>query len=162
MDMLKSLIVQMVLFMPEIVDTLFDLSPARFKTLELEAFSVDETLQLLSDLRSVGPPYLYCVISGIEVLEDRDDMQHTHDLFRVLDTLTSIHERETAIAPGEASEMGADENLSPITKLCFTTDGYMDALARLAGDDRVDKVEYSSEAGESFDEETRVMPHWID
>ena len=89
-------------------------------------------VQLLSDLRSVGPPYLHCVISGIEVLEDRDDMQHTHDLFRVLDALTNIHERETAIAAGE------DENLSPITKLCFTTDGYMDALARLAEDDRVD------------------------
>ncbi|KAN0068759.1 hypothetical protein V8E54_012928 [Elaphomyces granulatus] len=33
--------------------------------------------------------------------------------------------------------MGADENLFPITKLCFTTDGYMDALARLAEDDRL-------------------------
>ena len=60
MDMLKSLIVQMVLIMPGIVDTQLDLSPARFKTLELEAFSVDDALQLLSDLRSVGPPYLHC------------------------------------------------------------------------------------------------------
>lgn len=163
-DMLRSLIVQMVLIMPEVVDTLLDFSPARFETLEQEAFSIDDVIQLLYDLRSVGPPYLHCIISGIEVLEDRDDIQHTQDLLRVLDAFTTIHEEKTAIAPDEVSEIGADkprENLSQTTKLCFTTDGYMDALARLAGDDRVDKVEYSSEVDESFGEETSgVMPHW--
>ena len=163
-DMVESLIVQLALFLPERIVTEVDLSSKRFESLQSDTFSIKDAIQQLCDLRSLVPQYLHWIISGVQHLEDRDDVEHTRDLLCVLDTLASMQERNAMTALRRRPEIADDVNedpqqLSPVTKLCFTTDGYMDALAQFAEKDRVDRIEYTDEAHEPAVGETiRLMP----
>ncbi|KAL2824808.1 hypothetical protein BDW59DRAFT_162229 [Aspergillus cavernicola] len=131
MTMLRSLIAQMALIMLEVVDSSLDFSQARFERIEDPSFSIDAALQLLRDLRSY-----------IEVLENRDDRQQSRDLFRLLHLLTAILDGGDSTTTNTAK---FGEHPQHTTKICFTANSYVDVLARLVGDDQLDKIEYSEQ-----------------
>ncbi|KKK16406.1 hypothetical protein ARAM_004744 [Aspergillus rambellii] len=166
MAMLKSLLVQMVLVMPDVVDSRLDFSQARFEKVLLDSVSFDDILQLLCDLRCVSPPYLHCVISGIEALEDRGNREYTKTLLRMLHGITNMHSSVVPSKSDRGFELLAKDTEHPrprTTKICLTTNGYVDTLAQLVGDDQLRKIEYSQEAGESLDDESdSVMRYWHD
>lgn len=164
-DMIQSLIVQLVILMPERVITSVDLSSERFEKLQKDFFSIHETLQLLRDLRSLAPSYLHCIIDSAQILENREDKQHMKDLINTLSTLATMHRDNLKTIPSRNLEtaQSVNEEQCPlqITKLCFTTDGYVDALAQLVENDSLDKIEYSDEADARVEEESvGLMPHW--
>lgn len=114
-------------------------------------------MELLRDLRSLVSPYLHCVISGVECLEDRNDEAQIRNLSCVLDTLTNMSGGNSPAAQSEdldsSSQQGRFPSPSQVTKLCLASDGYVDALARLVEKARLDKVEYVDEASGNFDDE---------
>ncbi|KAL8744862.1 MAG: hypothetical protein Q9190_002936 [Brigantiaea leucoxantha] len=163
LDMVKSLIVQLALLLPERFVTRLDLSSARFQKLH-GACGIEDTILLLRDLRSLIPKYFHCIICGLQELEDRNDAQLSRDLLHVVTTLATLHEDKAMSVSREESETvlhDVEENRRVLqtTKLCFTSDGYVDALARLAERGHVDKIEYLDEAHElAVEESVRLMP----
>ncbi|KAI4167237.1 MAG: hypothetical protein LQ343_007373 [Gyalolechia ehrenbergii] len=129
----------------------------RFEKLQHDSGSLDDAVELLRDLRSLVPPYLHCIVSGFEGLEDRDDKEQTRNLSYVLNTLTSMwgdHSPRSVIENLDGtSNQKKVHTLSQITKLCLASNGYVDALAELVEQDRLDKVEYLDEASEHLGEE---------
>lgn len=167
-NLIKSVITQIVLLLPDHLLTSSDLSPNRFKQLikDEKDFDFDHALQLLHDLRSLIPAYLHCIIDGAQMLEDRENSLHTHHLQRALEELISV--------PWSEAEACQDTQLKPpndmpgpevrrVIKVCFTTDGYVDGLAQLAGDYRLEKIGYHDDSDPPWAEEgRRLMPHWSD
>ena len=164
MKMLKSLIFQTTLLIPATFTSKLDFTPARFEALQRNDLSVDDTLKLFCDVWSLAPPHLHSIIDGIQNIEDRDDFKHTQNLFNVLDTLAKMHQ-DGATASGNGPEATSDDtrglqSSSPIRKLCFTTDGYVDALARLLEQDSLNMIEYLHEDGQLVGEETINLMPW--
>lgn len=168
MDMVKSLTIQLAFLILGSFVTRVDFSSKRLGKLQQDALSVDDALNLLHGLRSLAPPYLHCVVDGVQDLEDRDDLQQTRNFSYLLNTLVTMHENNAAATSGEdlgkVSEQAEEvQPLSQTTTLCFTTDGFVDTLAQFVEQDRLDKVEYLGEAGEPVGEEgIRLMPEWGD
>lgn len=163
-DMIKSLTVQLLLLAPENIITELDLSSSRLAQLLDPNLGAEAALQIFIDVRTLAPPYLHCMVEGAQELEDRADPRHTGVLFRALHELTDFPTSRTAwrASPMRLSETG-EEKLARVTKVCFFTDGYMDALAALASLDRLEKVEYAGEAHEPGAEEgSRLMSSWDD
>ncbi|KAI4139375.1 MAG: hypothetical protein L6R39_006320 [Caloplaca ligustica] len=166
-DMVKSLAVQLIFLLPEKFISTRNFALDRFERLQHELLDIDDTLDLLQDLRSLVPPYLHCVVSGVQYLEDRDDKQHSRNLLRVLSTLTGQH-KQSAEAASHINRNGAPDQAEvsdslQITKVCFTSDGYVDTLAQLVEQGCLSKVEYSDEAGEQpGEEDVGLMPRWSD
>lgn len=166
--MVKSLAVQLVFLLPQLFMSTRDFALNRFERLQHNILDIDDILDLLQDLWSLVPPYLHCVISGVQHLEDREDEQHSRNLLRVLSVLTGEHKHSAEAdshmnrdrAPDQAEEVS---DSSQITKVCFATDGYVDTLAQLVEHDCLSKVEYSDEAGQQpGEEDVGLMPRWID
>ncbi|KAL9011301.1 MAG: hypothetical protein Q9173_003845 [Seirophora scorigena] len=119
------------------------------------------------DLRPSMPLHLHCVINGVQHLDDRDDEQHSRSLQRVLSTLTSENKhidkadshKNQERAPDRAKEV---PNSLQTTKTCFTTDGYVDALAQLVEQDCLRKFEFSDEAEQRPEEDAGLMPRRSD
>lgn len=155
--MAKSLTIQLVCLLPATILSTLDLSSDRFEKLQHDSGSLDDAVELLRDLRSLVPPYLHCIVSGFEGLEDRDDKEQTRNLSYVLNTLTSMwgdHSPRSVIENLDGtSNQKKVHTLSQITKLCLASNGYVDALAELVEQDRLDKVEYLDEASEHLGEE---------
>ncbi|KAL8649651.1 MAG: hypothetical protein Q9210_004275 [Variospora velana] len=151
MNMVKSLAIQLIFLLPETFVSMRNLSLNRFERLQNDLLGIEGTLDLLQDLRSLVPPYLHCVISGIEHLEDRGDEQHSRNLLRVLSTVTGGY-KHSARADLHQHRDRANEQAEKVseslqtTKTCFTTDGHADSLAQLVEQDCLMKVEYSDEA----------------
>ena len=142
---LASIVTQLVQFIPEKGYTETDLSPARFVALAQGALGVAETLQLIRDVRNVGPRLLYGFIDNLQVLEDRADGAYTRDFLSAIVTLCGLH-RESQ--PPERA-VTTNENQAVLgTKICFTTEGYVDGLAQAAELQLVDRVEYDLETSD--------------
>ena len=107
-DLVNSLIVQLAFLIPERYKTSLDLSSVRFGRLRQDVLSLDDALNLLRDLHSLVPAYLHCVVSGLQDLEDRDDVQHARDLLCVLDALVDMH-RNDAGAPSKRSRRNSQK-----------------------------------------------------
>ncbi|KAL9045746.1 MAG: hypothetical protein Q9214_001262 [Letrouitia sp. 1 TL-2023] len=162
MKMVKSLTIQVASLIPASFGTTLDLSLARLEKLREDALKIDEVLNLFGDLRSLAPPYLHCVISGLQDLEDRDDVKQTQNLSCVLTTLTRIRKIDATETSYEDLKLASDQvkevkQLSRTTKLCFTTDGYVDALAKLVEQDCLDKVSYLEEDSQKYSEESIMI-----
>lgn len=165
LDMIKSFIVQLLLRCPEHIATELDLSSSRFSMLMEPDVDIGMALELFFDVRTLAPRYMHCVIEAVQELEDRGDAQHTRQLQRALREIVkppALWSSRNSGDPGrEVKEMDAPEpqrtrgsELERVMKVCFTSDGYVDALAELASRDEVEKVEYAEEAGQFGAEES--------
>lgn len=165
LDMIKSFIVQLLLRCPEHIATELDLSSSRFSMLMEPDVDIGMALELFFDVRTLAPRYMHCVIEAVQELEDRGDAQHTRQLQRALREIVKPpalwSSRNSGGLGNEATEMGTPESqrtreseLERVMKVCFTSDGYVDALAELASRDEVEKVEYAEEAGQGGAEES--------
>jgi len=155
MDMLRSLITQLALLLPDQFSSLSDLSSTRLSRLERDDVTVEDALDLLRDLRMLAPSYLHCIIDSVQILENRNDPQYTQSFLRVLARLCTLDD--------EASQTNALEEvvISMTTKICMTTDGYVDGLGQIAAADAIAKLEYSAEAEDPVVEEAvGFTPHW--
>ena len=165
LDMIKSFIVQLLLRCPEHITTELDLSSSRLSMLMEPDVDIGMALELFFDVRTLAPRYMHCVIEAVQELEDRGDAQHTRQLQRALREIVkppALWSSRNSGDPGrEVKEMDAPEpqrtresELERAMKVCFTSDGYVDALAELASRDEVEKVEYAEEAGQFGAEES--------
>lgn len=165
LDMIKSFIVQLLLRCPENIATELDLSSSRFSMLMEPDVDIGMALELFFDVRTLAPRYMHCVIEAVQELEDGGDAQHTRQLQRALREIVkppALWSSRNSGDPGrEVKEMDAPEpqrtrgsELERVMKVCFTSDGYVDALAELASRDEVEKVEYAEEAGQVGAEES--------
>lgn len=165
LDMIKSFIVQLLLRCPEHITTELDLSSSRLSMLMEPDVDIGMSLELFFDVRILAPRYIHCVIEAVQELEDRGDAQHTRQLQRALREIVKPpalwSSRNSGGLGNEATEMGTPESqrtreseLERVMKVCFTSDGYVDALAELASRDEVEKVEYAEEAGQGGAEES--------
>ncbi|KAL8707335.1 MAG: hypothetical protein Q9220_007625 [cf. Caloplaca sp. 1 TL-2023] len=156
MAMVKSLIFQMVLLLPHDFIADVDFSMEQFHRLAHDAMNAFESVDLLIELRRRTSPYIHIVIDGIEVLEDRSDMEQTRNLKTFLFGLLSTKKVPSAmdVSNGQASaEWRESDRSAPIlpqvTKIALTTDGYVDILAQLVEEACLDKVEFLTEADEA-------------
>ncbi|KAJ6178724.1 hypothetical protein N7519_009185 [Penicillium mononematosum] len=139
---LASIVTQLVQFIPDKGYTEADLSSARFAALEQGALGVEETLQLIRDVRSVGPKLVYGFIDNLQVLEDRSNEAYTGDFLRAIMTLCRLDRGSQS--PGSVVTTN-EKDAIPGTKICFTTDGYVDGLAQAAELQLADRIEYDLE-----------------
>ena len=82
--MISSLILQWVVHLPYQFRTELDLSPGRLGLIDKDAGSVADKLNLLSDLRSLVPKFIICVVDCLQILENRSDRAHIHHLQQVI------------------------------------------------------------------------------
>ena len=166
-DLVKSVITQIVLLLRKNPPISSDLLPSRFEQLTKDGdFDFDYGVQLLHDVRALTPAYLHCIIEGGHMLEDRENSTHTRNLERILKELVPSGEDELETCHDgqhETSGEVAEPEIQRIVKTCFTTDGYMDALARLVDGHKLKKITHEDESDELWIERgRRLMPHWSD
>ncbi|KAJ5521035.1 hypothetical protein N7463_001488 [Penicillium fimorum] len=136
---LASIITQLVQLIPDDGYTEADLSLARFAVLAQGILSVPEVLQLVLDSRVLDPRVVYGFIDNIQVLEDQSDQDYTQDFLRTIATLCRLG--RGAPRPDYAI-VREDEGVALGTRMCFTTDGYVDGLAQASELQLLDKVKF--------------------
>ncbi|KAM5522304.1 phytanoyl- dioxygenase family protein [Fusarium oxysporum f. sp. phaseoli] len=123
-------------FMASIVTQLVQLIPER---------DVAETLQLVRDVRELGPRLVHVFIDNLQVLEDQSNKADTRDFPSAIEELCRLNGGnrlpESAAAP-DTSELFFG------TMICFTTEGYVDGLAQAVELQLLDKVEFDRETTE--------------
>ncbi|KAI5927727.1 hypothetical protein F4810DRAFT_706471 [Camillea tinctor] len=162
-DLIQSFIVQHLLILPETTIATVDLSLERFEKLLDPELEFDDALQLLHDIRTLAPPYLHYIIEGAQGLEDRSDNIHMRNLLLFSQEIMQVPRTPS---PDDSMSASSGRNNQPskekpeiITKVCVTTDGYVDILAELVEIGRIEKVEYEDEAEEYHaGEATDMMP----
>jgi hypothetical protein len=161
MNLIKSLIVQIVLLLPERLPNSNSLSLARFNRLikDDEQFDFDEGLRLLEDLQPLMPAYVHCIIEGAQKLEDRDNkshMNHVQHMLRILLPFNTSWKTDTS-----SSEVDSHAGEQRVFKICFTSDGFVDCLAQLADDERLHKFKFADEpSGPWAEDGQRLIPPW--
>jgi len=112
-SLVRSLIVQLAGFLPPRVFTAVDMSSQRFELAMETDGEIVKSLSLFSDLQKLVSRAVIYVIDGLQALEDRSDRDHTRNLY-------------------DFTSLMCNGILNPHapSKLCFFTDGYVDALAR--------------------------------
>jgi hypothetical protein len=154
---IASIITQLVQLIPEKGYAEAGLSPARFSALAQGSLDVEEKLQLLSDVRDLGPRLLHIFIDNLQVLEDRSDEPYTRDFLRGIAALCRLDARSWLPETDVASNT-RDRVLG--TKICFTTDGYVDGLAQAEGLQLLDRVKFDLEIGDPLYNEDGVRIAW--
>ncbi|KAI1325754.1 hypothetical protein F5Y16DRAFT_401084 [Xylariaceae sp. FL0255] len=132
-DMIKSLIVQVLLLLPDDLEMTPTLAPLRFETLLESQVDIEKAMLLFRDLRVFLPPYIHCVIDAAQEVEDRSDLAHTQSLCRVLRMILDI--------PNKSDKQ--EKAHGKVLKGCIMSDGYVDVLGVLAERAYVDKLEVS-------------------
>lgn len=148
---LVSLITQITKFIPENGYSRASLEPSRFAALAQNNLTVDETLQLICDVREVGPRYVHGIIDNFQLLEDRSDTAFTRDLLKTIGMLCRLDY-------GSRVEDNCATKIEPATRtrMSFTTDGYMDGLAQATALELITKIEYDLEANDTVKEIVEV------
>ncbi|KAI2776545.1 hypothetical protein F4815DRAFT_503236 [Daldinia loculata] len=144
LDMVKSIIVQLVMLLPEELYTDMNLSTERFLRLTDPGVNINTALSLMRDIRVFAPPYLNCIVEGLEKVESPTDARHTRDLLRTLLEL-SKHTPELA-----SNVRVGDYVAAKAVKACFTSTGNVVALDNMVNTGRAEKVmetPYLSTAG---------------
>ncbi|KGO51324.1 hypothetical protein PEX2_008910 [Penicillium expansum] len=154
---LASIITQLVQLIPDYGYTEADLSIARFAALARGMLSVPEVLQLILDIRVLGPRVVYGFIDNIQVLEDQSDQDYTQDFLRTIATLCRLG--RGAPRP-DCAIVREDEGVTLGTRMCFTTDGYVDGLAQASERQLLDKVEFDLETNDPLPGEIGGGPEW--
>ncbi|KAF5592797.1 hypothetical protein FPCIR_5480 [Fusarium pseudocircinatum] len=154
---LASVVVQLVQLIPDRGYSQADLSPARFATLAQGTLGVSETLQLIRDVRELGPRLVHVFIDNLQALEDRSNQAYTRDFLSTIAALCRLKSGnrlpESAAVP-DASEVEFG------TKICFTTEGYVDGLAQAVELQLLDKVEFYQETTETTSVEVGEGLEW--
>ncbi|KIW73051.1 hypothetical protein, variant [Phialophora macrospora] len=140
-EMVSSLILQMVAQLPSQFTTGLDLSPARLGLVDKSVGSISEKLDLIRDLRSLLPKFVICIIDCLQILEDRKDRAHTRLLQQVVYCLCTFDSDH--------------EDAKTSTKVCFTTDGYVDILGAAARADALEKVYYEIDVADGAVDDTK-------
>lgn len=160
-SLLASIVTQLAQFLPDKGYAEADLCPERFAALAQGALDVVETLQLIRDVRNVGPKLVFGFVGNIQVLEVRADDAYNRAFLRVIASLCKLGGRSQL--SGSAGTPNEDEHKGSAlsgTRICFTTDGYVDGLAQAAELQLVDKVEFDLEANERLGEEAGGTLVW--
>ena len=131
-DLVYTLIAQLVRVLPRDFKSEKDFGSARFETLDGSSDSVNQGIRLFGDLLEVGPYMLFVIIDGLQMLgrTSSSDAQ-AQELVDILRTA----------GKDESSES------SGIVKTLFTTDGFTDALIRLKASERVSSIDLTEEDG---------------
>jgi hypothetical protein len=140
-EMVSSLIVQMVAQLPSQFTTGIDLRSSRLRLVDKSVGSVSEKLELVRDLRSLLPKFVICIIDCLQILEDRSDRAHSRLLQQVIYCLCTLD-----------SDL---EDAKTLTKVCFTTDGYVDILGAAARADALEKIYYEIDVADGAVDDTK-------
>ncbi|KAI1034255.1 hypothetical protein LB503_012553 [Fusarium chuoi] len=154
---MASIIMQLVQLIPERGYSRADLCPARFSALAQGVLDVGETLQLVRDVRELGPRLVHVFIDNLQVLEDRSDQSYTRDFLSTLASLCRLS------GGRQLSEIATAPDTSELvfrTKICFTTEGYVDGLAQAVELQLLDKVEFDMETTEPTSMEVVGTLEW--
>ena len=124
-ELVYSLIYQVAQQIPLDFVSQVDFSAERFAGLDRASGSLADAVSLLRDLIVVGPGLLFCVIDGLQILENG-----THDADNTLlgEIIEILRGTRMAESPG----------CLRVVKAFFTTDGFADALSILDCEERVD------------------------
>ncbi|KAJ4051261.1 hypothetical protein NW756_003589 [Fusarium oxysporum] len=154
---MASIVTQLVQLIPERGYSRADLSPARFAALAQGTLDVAGTLQLVHDVRELGPRLVHVFIDNLQVLEDRSNQAYTRDFLSVIAALCRLNGGnrlpESAAAPDTSDLVFG-------TKICFTTEGYVDGLAQAVELQLLDKVDFDLETTEPISMEVGERLEW--
>ncbi|SCV47898.1 uncharacterized protein FFB14_10082 [Fusarium fujikuroi] len=154
---MASIIMQLVQLIPERGYSRADLCPARFADFAKGALDVGETLQLIRDVRELGPRLVHIFIDNLQVLEDRSDQAYTRDFLSTIASLCRLN------GGSQLSEIATAPDTSELmfrTKICFTTEGYVDGLAQAVELQLLNKVEFDLETTEPTSMEVGGRLEW--
>lgn len=154
---MASIIMQLVQLIPERDYSRADLCPARFADLAKGTLDVGETLQLIRDVRELGPRLVHIFIDNLQVLEDRSDQAYNRDFLSTIASLCRLN------GGSQLSEIATAPDTSELmfrTKICFTTEGYVDGLAQAVELQLLDKVEFDLETTDPTSMEVGGRLEW--
>ncbi|KAL9607264.1 MAG: hypothetical protein Q9167_007806 [Letrouitia subvulpina] len=130
-DLVYSLMAQLIKILPGDRRSEKGVSVGRFDSLDQTVDSVDLALDLLSDLLTIGPPLLFIVIDGLQILEKSDsDVRQLQKLLKIV--------RHT---------FKEDSEQDCLVKTLFTTDGFPETLTETDVDERINAVEIGEVSG---------------
>ena len=130
-DMVKmvySLILQIVALIPDDFRSDLDFTSARFDALAGTTGSLSDAIHLFKDLLSVGPYLLFILIDGLQVLDTASNVGPLTNFVQAVRDFGN-----------EASDR------SRTVKTLFTTDGFVEALTALRGNQRLDALDFTGE-----------------
>ena len=130
-DLIYTLIGQLVGLIPGDFHSNLDFSGPRFDTLDCRSGSIQQAITLFKDLVTEGPHMLFVVIDGIQMLDTNSELVQIRDLVDVL----------------RYADKERNENRIHLIKTLFTTDGLTDALIHLPDDERIDCTDFFGEEG---------------
>ncbi|KAF5552750.1 hypothetical protein FNAPI_6971 [Fusarium napiforme] len=151
---LASVVTQLVQLIPERGYSQADLSPARFATLAPGTLDVSETLQLILDVRELGPRLVHVFIDNLQVLEDRSNRAYNRDFLSTIAALCRLNGGRRLAAGPDRSELEFG------TKICFTTEGYVDGLAQAVELQLIHKIVYDLETTDTTSMEIGETLKW--
>ena len=130
-DLIYTLIGQLVGLLPGSFCSSLDFSEARFDTLDGRSSSIEQATTLFKDLISEGPCMLFVVIDGMQMLDTGSDRVQIGELVNVL------------------HYAGRERNEKPthLVKTLLTADGLTDALIHLPDAERIDCTDCFGEEG---------------
>ncbi|KAM0794315.1 hypothetical protein BDR22DRAFT_710376 [Usnea florida] len=130
-DLIYTLIGQLVGLLPGDFYSSLDFSEARFDTLDGRSGSIEQATTLFKDLISEGPCMLFVVVDGIQMLDTGSDRVQIRELVNVL------------------HYAGTEKNEKPthLVKTLLTTDGSTDALIHLPDAERIACTDSFGEEG---------------
>jgi len=126
-----TLITQLVQILPNNFCSQADFSSARFGLLDKTVSTAGPANSLLKDLLTVAPQAFHMMIDGLQLL----------------DTAANRSNPETLIGVLHQAYNRAEAGSPRIVRLLFTTDGFMDALAALNEDEKLDVIDLACEEG---------------
>ncbi|KAL8792171.1 MAG: hypothetical protein Q9195_005267 [Heterodermia aff. obscurata] len=127
-QMVYSLILQTVALIPDDFRSDLDFTSARFDTLAGTTDSLSDAIHLFKDLLSVGPYLLFILVDGLQVLGTASNAGPLTNFVRAI---------------RDFGEEATDR--SRTVKTLFTTDGFVQALTALKGNQRLDALDFIGE-----------------
>ena len=131
-ELVHCFIEQLVPYLPSVIRSDLDLSPPRFSAACKQDCPIEDTLALLRDIVTSMESPIYILIDGTQAVERRADEEHTRDLSCMVEYLC-----------------GTDvegQRKSSANKVCFTSDGFVDALALQVQRRQLEKVSFELES----------------
>ncbi|KAI0098854.1 hypothetical protein GGR51DRAFT_421276 [Nemania sp. FL0031] len=159
LGMVKSLIAQLLLISKQ-TQAKVDIPLEPFNQLTNPDLDLKTALTLLRETRSIMPPLLHCLIDGVQELEDRGDTRQTADLQEVLQEIMSLNQTPALVSAdslnhegGGATTQAPVQTMNRQVKLCFTSDGYVDALARMVQAGQLEGISHEDGRDELRDDD---------
>ncbi|KAI0870117.1 hypothetical protein GGS24DRAFT_476517 [Hypoxylon argillaceum] len=152
LDMVKSLTAQLLLIYKS-TQPKADISLESFKQLINPELDLKTALTLLRETRSILPHLTHFLIEGVQELENRSDIQQTRDLQEVLQEVIDLDQMPALVPTGSVDyQRGASDStelahqtFSRQVKVCFASDGYVDALALLVEAGQLEMISNENE-----------------